>query len=108
MWEPCIWYVSFRLPHIILLFITTCGNSVYGMYHLGCHILFHCSLQHVGTLSLWVYINEAAICHGGESRDLNDRVHGILYGIRTKQVNKTYHNFLNTQPIFIKQSTHTS
>ena len=61
MWELCIWYVSFRLPHIISLFITTCGNSVYGMYHLGCHILFHCSLQHVGTLSLRIYINEAAI-----------------------------------------------
>ena len=29
-------------------------------------------------------------------------------GIRTKQVNKTYHTFLNTQPIFIKQNAHTS
>ena len=28
-------------------------------------------------------------------------------GIRTKQVNKIYHTFLNTQPVFIKQSAHT-
>ena len=46
--------------------------------------------------------------HGGESRGLNDRVHGFRAGIRTKQVNKIYHTFLNTRPIFIKQSAHTS
>ena len=28
--------------------------------------------------------------------------------IRTKQVNRTYHTFLNTQPIFIKQKANTS
>ena len=46
--------------------------------------------------------------HGGESRDLNDRVHEISCRYSDKQVNKTYHIFLNTQPIFIKQSAHTS
>ena len=34
------------------------------------------------------------IAHGGESRDLNDRVHGIRAGIRTKQVNKLIILFL--------------
>ena len=29
-------------------------------------------------------------------------------GIRTQQVNKTYHTFFSTQPIFIKQSARTS
>ena len=46
--------------------------------------------------------------HGGESRDLNDRVHGISCRYSDKQVNKTYHSFLNTLPISIKQSAHTS
>ena len=42
--------------------------------------------------------------HGGESGDLNDRVHGISCRYSDKQVNKTYHIFLNTQPIFIKKA----
>ena len=46
--------------------------------------------------------------HGGESRDLNGRVHGISCRYSDKQVNKTYHTFLNTQLIFINQSAHTS
>ena len=46
--------------------------------------------------------------HGGESRDLNDRVHGISFRYSDKTSKRTYHTFLNTQPIFIKQSAHTS
>ena len=43
-------FVAVRLLYVIYMYITICGNSVYGMYHLGCHILFQCSLHHVGTL----------------------------------------------------------
>ena len=46
--------------------------------------------------------------HGGESRDLNDRVHGISCRYSDKTSKQTYHTFLNTQPIFIKRSAHTS
>ena len=46
--------------------------------------------------------------HGRESRDLNDRVHGISCRYSDKTSKQTYHTFLNTQPIFIKQSAHTS
>ena len=46
--------------------------------------------------------------HGGESRDLNDRVHGISYRYSDKTSKRIYHTFLNTQPIFIKQSAHTA
>ena len=46
--------------------------------------------------------------HDGESRDLIDSVHGISCRYSDKQVKKTYHSFLNTQSIFIKQSAHTS
>ena len=44
----------------------------------------------------------------GESRDLNDRVHGILCRYSDKTSKQTYHTFLNTQPIFRKKSAHTS
>ena len=46
--------------------------------------------------------------HGGDSRDLNDRVHGISCRYSDKTSKRTYHTILNNQPIFIKQSTHTS
>ena len=46
--------------------------------------------------------------HGGESRDLNDRVHGISCRYSDKASKQTYHAFLFTQPIFTKQSIHTS
>ena len=46
--------------------------------------------------------------HGGESRDLNDRVHGISCQYSDKTSKQTYHTFLNTQTIFIKHSAHTS
>ena len=46
--------------------------------------------------------------HGGESLDLNDRVHGISCWYSDKTNKQTYHTFLNTQWIFIKQSAHTS
>ena len=46
--------------------------------------------------------------HGGESRDLNNRVHGISCRYSDKTSKQIYHTFLNTQPIFIKQSAHTS
>ena len=46
--------------------------------------------------------------HGGESRDLNDKVHGISCRYSDKTSKQIYHTFLNTQPIFIKQSAHTS
>ena len=49
-----------------------------------------------------------SISHGGESRDLNDRVHGISCRYSDKTREQTYHTFLNTQPIFIKRSAHTS
>ena len=49
-----------------------------------------------------------AYSHGGESRDLNDRVHGISCRYSDKTSEQTDHTFLNTQPIFIKQSAHTS
>ena len=46
--------------------------------------------------------------HGGESRDLNDRVRRISCRYLNKTSKQIYHTFLNTQPIFIKQSAHTS
>ena len=46
--------------------------------------------------------------NGGESSDLNDRGHGSSCCLRTNQVNKLIFSFLNTQPIFIKQSALTS
>ena len=46
--------------------------------------------------------------HSGESRDLNDRPHGISCRYSDKTSKQTYHIFLNTKPNFIKQSAHTS
>ena len=46
--------------------------------------------------------------HGGESRDLNDKVHRILCRYSDKTSKRTYHTFLNTQQIFKKQSAQTS
>ena len=47
--------------------------------------------------------------HGGEeSRDLNDKAHGMSCRYSDKTSKQTYHTVLNTQPIFIKQSTHTA
>ena len=46
--------------------------------------------------------------HCGESRDLNDRVHGISCRYLDKRSKQTYHIFLNTQPIFINQRAHSS
>ena len=48
------------------------------------------------------------VYNGGESCDLNDRVHGISCRYSDKTSKQTYHTFLNTQRIFIKQSAHTS
>ena len=48
------------------------------------------------------------LSHGGESRDLNDRVHGISCRYSDKTGKQTYLTFLNTQPIFIKQSANIS
>ena len=53
-------------------------------------------------------INYTRLHHGRESRGLNGRVHRISCRYSDKTSKKTYHTFLNTQPIFIKQSTHTS
>ena len=49
-----------------------------------------------------------SVIHGGESRDLNDKVHGILCWYSDETSKQTYHIFRNTQPIFIKQSANTS
>ena len=46
--------------------------------------------------------------HSGESRDLNDRAHGISCRYSDKTSKQTYHTLLTTQPIFIKQCAHTS
>ena len=46
--------------------------------------------------------------HGGESQYWNGRVHGILCRYSDKTSKQTSHTFLHTQPIFIKQSAHTS
>ena len=45
--------------------------------------------------------------HGGESRDLNDKAHGISCRYSDKTSKQTYNTFLNTEPTFIKQSAHT-
>ena len=52
--------------------------------------------------------NNGSLFHGGESHNLNERIHGISCRYSDKTSKQTYHTFLNTQPIFIKQSVHTS
>ena len=83
--------------------------------------LLYVSKVLVGNYPTNVYVtylnHESEICdiniledrfHGGESRDLNDKVHGISCRYSGRTSKQTYHTFLNTQPIFIKQSAHTS
>ena len=57
-------------------------------------------------LNFFKYLEQCS--QGGESRDLNDRVHGISCRYSDKTSKQTHHTFLNTQWIFIKQRAHTS
>ena len=82
-----------------MVFISFFRNPIYKDYR-------YITAQYVLQLLFYLTLRMLHL-HGWESRGLNDRVHGFRAGIRTKQVNKIYHTFLNTQPIFIKQSAHT-
>ena len=69
-----------------------------------CVFMPKCVRKNVSVLAHGVVVAIKYMPHGGESRDVNDRVHGISCQYSDKTRKHAYHFFfLNTQPIFIKK-----